>query len=119
MGIIFLNLRGGNGKHNWEIQLGEAPGLLPARESKAGMLCHNISIFLVSSGCLIPWKSIEENIHPLPGPVGTGTHTHNNSNQKFQAFKNFDPLERSKMEELLKAMISWERQEFKSGQIEE
>lgn len=61
----------------------------------------------------------EENTHPLPGPAGTGTHTHNNSNQKFQAFKNFDPLERSKMEELLKAMISWERQEFKSGQIEE
>lgn len=33
------------GKYNW----GEAPGLLPAQDSKAGRLCQNISIFLVSS----------------------------------------------------------------------
>lgn len=74
--------------------MGEAPGLLPAQDSKAGRLCQNISIFLVSSECLIPWKSTKENTHPLPGPAGTGTHTRNNSNQKFQAFKNFDPLEK-------------------------
>lgn len=104
------------GKYNW----GEAPGLLPAQDSKAGRLCQNISIFLVSSECLIPWKSAKENTHPLPGPAGTGTHTHVITViRSFKHLKTLILLKRSKMEELLKAMISWEREEFKSGQIEE
>lgn len=39
--------------------------------------------------------------------------------RSFKHLKTLILLKRSKMEELLKAMISWEREEFKSGQIEE
>lgn len=98
--------------------MGEAPGLLPAQDSKAGRLCQNISIFLVSS-VSFPGKALRRTPILCLDPLALA-HTHVITViRSFKHLKTLILLKRSKMEELLKAMISWEREEFKSGQIEE